>query len=73
MKTSMMDLQTSTLTLSFWNMSRNGRKRSWDRATTDGTVKTTKVTDYLTSPEGKGSLARRCSLTIEKRTEKLWK
>ena len=28
MKTSMMDLQTSTLTLSFWNMSRNGRKRS---------------------------------------------
>lgn len=30
MKTSMMDLQTSTLTLSFWNMSRNGRKRSWD-------------------------------------------
>lgn len=29
MKTSMMDLQTSTLTLSFWNMSRNGRKRSW--------------------------------------------
>lgn len=30
MKTSMMDLQTSTLTLSFWNMSRNGRKRSWE-------------------------------------------
>lgn len=28
MKTSMMDLQTSTLTLSFWNMSRNGRNRS---------------------------------------------
>lgn len=39
MKTSMMDLQTSTLTLSFWNMSRNGRKRSWDRATTNRSVK----------------------------------
>lgn len=29
MKTSMMDLHTSTLTPSFWNMSRNGKKRSW--------------------------------------------
>lgn len=49
MKTSMMDLQTSTLTLSFWNMSRNGRKRSWERATTDGTVKPAKlfITDYM--------------------------
>lgn len=29
MKTSMMDLQTSTLTLSFWNMSKKGRNFSW--------------------------------------------
>lgn len=43
MKTSMMDLQTSTLTLSFWNMSRNGRKRSWERPTTDRTVKASQV------------------------------
>lgn len=33
MKTSMIDLQTSTLTLSFWNMSRNGRKRSCETKT----------------------------------------
>jgi len=31
MKISMMDRHTSTLTLSFWNMSRNGRKRSCGR------------------------------------------
>lgn len=44
MKTSIMDLQTSTLTLSFWNMSRNGRKRSWES-------QKSAITDYF-SPAG---------------------
>lgn len=54
MKTSMIDLQTSTLTLSFWNMSRNGRKRSWDGATTDGTVTTTSIIYHRLSDVSRG-------------------
>lgn len=76
MKTSMMDLQTSTLTLSFWNMSKNGRKRSWKTERSGERCGTTKVTDYSRPPECKRFIVcilKRWLLTMEKRTEKSWK
>lgn len=61
----MMDLQTSTLTLSFWNMSRKGRKRSWRERTKDNRKKVCRETLPVAGGSG--------GLTMEKRTEKLWK
>lgn len=66
----MMDLQTSTLTLSFWNMSRNGRKRSWRDGGKKATMKNTLEPSFNKKSIVWGHAGR---LTIEKRTEKLWK
>lgn len=66
MKTSMMDLQTSTLTLSFWNMSRKGRNRScrteksksWKCSSTDCTGITVCSSSCRNSPWRRGRRSR---------------
>lgn len=70
-KTSIMDLQTSTLTLSFWNMSRNGRKRSWrdGKKKQHGRI----LWSYLLTRKHLIVWGHGGRLTIENRTEKLWK
>lgn len=77
MKTSMMDLQTSTLTLSFWNMSKNGRKRSWETETLGNIVKLWQksfVIDYFMLIENTRFIVWILDLlTMEKRREKSWK
>lgn len=70
MKTSMMDLQTSTLTLSFWNMSRNGRNRSWR---TEKSKNWKCSSTYGTGITVSSLQLKLQKLTMEKRTEKSWK